>query len=219
MATHRVIADALNLREEPKPTGAIVAILPKGEDVTTESISGDGYWHKVTRANGESGWCAHKYLEDMAHDDAADDEEFPWMAIATRELGVKEYAGAADNPRIVEYLQSTTLGSPGNVPDSTHWCSAFVNWCMERAGYAGTDSAWARSWATWGRATTRPPRGCVVVFKRKCSVEDTKKNCGHVAFFVKQTATHVTVLGGNQSNCVCEARYPRADVLSYRLPR
>jgi len=50
------------------------------------------------------------------------------------------------------------------------WCSAFANWCVERAVHAGA---------------------------------------GHVGFFVKSTATEIRLLGGNQSDKVCESSYSR----------
>ena len=75
----------------------------------------------------------------------------PWLEIAEREQGVAEVPGAGDNPRVVDYLMSTTLGSLENQNDETPWCSAFVNWCMEQAGIKGTNSAWARSWLDWGK--------------------------------------------------------------------
>ena len=124
---------------------------------------------------------------------------------------MQEVAGAAANPRIVEYLHSTTLENGAASTDETPWCSAFANWCVERAGRAGTDSAWARSWLTWGKATKSPTVGCVVVLQRDA-------NKGHVGFFVSRTSTHVRLLGGNQQNRVCEQDYPLANLLGYRAP-
>jgi uncharacterized protein (TIGR02594 family) len=170
----------------------------------------------VATSAGAVAWCAHKYL--VAITDVAQADDFPWFKIALSEIGVKEYSGAADNPRVVEYLSSTNLGAKERRNDETYWCSAFVNWCIEKAGYAGTDSAWARSWQNWGRSIDEPVRGCIVVLKRPCDKSDTKKACGHVAFFISRTEKKVRLLGGNQSSAVQEQNYPVSDVLSYRLP-
>ena len=124
---------------------------------------------------------------------------------------MREVTGSGDNPRIVEYLQSTTLDAPEACQDETPWCSAFANWCVERAGHAGTDSAWARSWLTWGVATDTPREGCIVVLDRGAG-------SGHVGFFVMGTATEIRLLGGNQSDLVGERSYPRQRLMGYRLP-
>jgi len=127
-------------------------------------------------------------------------------------VGVKEYPGNGENPRIVEYLRSTNLSAPESARDETAWCSAFVNWCVEKSGYAGTDSSWARSWLNWGTDIAKPRHGCVVVFKREV-------DHGHVGFYLGETATAIRLLGGNQSNEVKVSTYKKSDLLGYRLPK
>lgn len=210
MSKYQVSAHKLNIREEPKLTGKIVGVLEKDEVVDVMNTSGDGYWHKIRRNNGLMGWSSHKYLVSLENDDKIGTEEFPWMPIAVREIGVYEYTGAADNPRVVEYLRSTTLGEPYRSNDETYWCSAFVNWCVEKAGYAGTDSAWAKNWAHWGKAIDTPRRGCIAVF--------TRDSGGHVGFYIGETDTEVEVLGGNQNDSVCISKYPKSQLISYRVP-
>lgn len=210
MSKYQVTAHKLNIREEPKLIGKIVGVLEKDEVVDVMSTSGDGYWHKIKRNDGLTGWSSHKYLVSLENDDKIGNEEFPWMPIAIREIGVHEYTGAADNPRVVEYLQSTTLGEPYRSNDETYWCSAFVNWCVEKAGYAGTDSAWARTWANWNKTIDTPRRGCIAVF--------TRGSGGHVGFYVGETDTEVEVLGGNQNDSVCTSKYPKSRLISYQVP-
>src|SRR6266851_2221238 len=100
-----------------------------------------------------------------------DTSEFPWMSIARGELGIHEGVNA---DRISEYFRSTTLGDQ---PDSTPWCSAFVNFCMEKSGQARTRSAMARSWLNWGEEAADFVPGCVVVLSRGAPPS------GHVALF------------------------------------
>lgn len=133
-----------------------------------------------------------------------------WLNIASKELGVKEAAGKANNKRIVEYHSTTTLKS---TQDAVAWCSAFVNWVMKMAGYQRTHSAAARSWLGYGQTLTKFKPGCIVVMKRGTSAWQ-----GHVAFGIKEDATRVLCLGGNQNNGVTQAWYPKSKVLGYQMP-
>ena len=136
-----------------------------------------------------------------------------WLDIARAELGTEEVAGSGNNPRILEYLATTTLGRHGRSRDSTPWCSAFVNWCMERAGLEGTNSAMARSWLGWGVDGPLRP-GAVLVFKRG------KAPSGHVGLCVRDGSLDgfVWVIGGNQADSVCEKGYPEQMLLGCRWP-
>ena len=205
---YEVIATGLNLRESGDLDAPVIRLLTKGERLSHVGNSTDGKWLKV-RHRQRIGWVAAKYVQAVPANGAR--AKYPWLDIARGELGVQELASAAANPRIVEYLRSTTLDGGAAFTDETPWCSAFANWCVERAGHAGTDSAWARSWLTWGKPTTFPSVGCIVVLQRDA-------NKGHVGFFVSRTPTRVRLLGGNQQNRVCEADYPLAHLLGYRAP-
>lgn len=133
---------------------------------------------------------------------------FSWHEIAQGEEGTKEVPGSGNNPRIVEYHATTKLKA---TQDSVPWCSSFVNWCVEQAGYKGTDSAAARSWQGWGMECGEfRPNGSIVVMKRKGG--------GHVGFKVGEDAFYVYVLGGNQSDEVNVRKFAHTQVLSYRLP-
>lgn len=204
----KVTAEGLNVREAPSLQARVVDILSRGDIVQLISTSGDGYFHKIIH-KGIEGWASHKYLQLIG--DSAPASKFPWFDIAYKELGTKEVTGSGDNPRIVAYHRSTSLDAPFASNDETPWCSSFVNWCVERSGHAGTDSAWARSWLSWGRPTNTPTKGCIVVFTRGTS-------SGHVAFFISKTATKIKVLGGNQSDEVNISDYPASRLLGYRVP-
>ncbi len=144
----------------------------------------------------------------------------PWMRVAQAEMFVAEVAGRGNNPRIMEYHATTTLGSQ---PDSVPWCSSFVNWCLRQVGIRGTNSAAAASWVNWGQGLEAPRYGCIVQLRTARQGHDraTGSSSGnHVAFFVSQTATHITLLGGNQSNQVKESNYRLSsyDIRAMRWP-
>lgn len=205
---YQVLASGLRLRAAGALDAKVLGVLPKAARLTRLGVSADGKWLKV-RHDKRIGWAASKYLQPVPASPRK--AKYAWYDIARGELGVQEDTGPGSNPRVLEYLRSTTLEDGAASTDETPWCSAFVNWCVERAGHAGTDSAWARSWLTWGKATTKPTAGCVVVLRRLV-------DSGHVGFFVSATATHVRILGGNQSNRVCELDFPLANLLGYRVP-
>ena len=134
------------------------------------------------------------------------------IAKAEMASNVAEAPGAANNPRIVMYHNTTNPWS--GTADSVAWCSSFVNYCVEMAGLVGTDSQRALDWEDWGVDASEDLReGDIVVFERV-------GEGGHVGFFVADLGTHVTVLGGNQSNRIKLSNYPKDGVLGdyhYRL--
>lgn len=141
---------------------------------------------------------------------------------AYNEIGVKEAAGASDNPRVVEYLKTTAIK---NSHDETPWCSAFVNWCCLQAGVPGTNSARARSWLNWG-VEIKPAQaetGDIVILSR-----GNNPLMGHVALFdswlngnrekipYSADANLIYLLGGNQLDMVRKSAYPTSRVLGIR---
>lgn len=131
-----------------------------------------------------------------------------WITIAKRELGTEEIIGGS-NSRIEEYLRTTGK----NTTDETPWCSAFVNWVMSQAGYKGTNSALAHSWADWGDPVAPGTLGSIVVF--------TRGKGGHVGFCVGYDSRtgNIKLLGGNQSDKVRISNYSNRNVISWRWPK
>lgn len=148
--------------------------------------------------------------------DVAAGEPTNWMNTALGERGVKEIAGSRATPSIVMYLSSCKTNQhftrARQLSDETAWCAAFVNWVLKKSGLSSLDTPWAPSWEKYGHSLPIPLYGAVTVIRRSGG------SGRHVAFFVKASASHVTLLGGNQGNRVCEKDYPAADVVAYRWP-
>lgn len=137
-----------------------------------------------------------------------------WMQIARGELGQHEIAGSRDNARILQYHATTTLHARH---DEVPWCSSFVNWTMEKAGYKGTDSAAAISWAHWGNKVNglgNAHEGDIVVIRNRNTGQE------HVGFFVKADSGHFTLLGGNQSDQVKYSNFNKGayEIVAVRRP-
>lgn len=129
-----------------------------------------------------------------------------WMAAARREIGVKEMAGAAHHPRIIEYHATTSLKA---TTDETAWCASFVNWCLRQAGVVGSNSAAAASFINWGKTSTAIPGAICVIHNPAAANTALSVSGNHVGFLVEETATHYRLLGGNQSDSVKISGYPK----------
>jgi uncharacterized protein (TIGR02594 family) len=136
----------------------------------------------------------------------------PWLRVARELIGVKEVSGRKADPRIVELFRLS--GFPEFKSDETAWCAAFIGGCLRLAGYSNRASLLAVQYLHFGKGLGKDPReGCVVVLKPL-----TSGASGHVGFYVDETDTHVTLLGGNQRNVVNERRFPKGYVRAYRWP-
>jgi len=218
---YRVTAVALNIRAAPSKTSQILGYLVKNEVIEKISESPDGNWinHKH---NSVVGWSSTKYLSKIGEDIPQPVGDFAWMPIADKEYGVIEFPGKEHNPRVLEYLSTTTnIGTTWRSQDETPWCSAFVNWCVEKAGYVGTRSALSTSWLKWGRTINEPVKGCIAIFSRNGG--------GHVGFYIDETPTlsetYIKILGGNQEHMETQIgavnlkHYLKSKLLGYRIPK
>lgn len=216
---YRVNTVALNIRETPSLSAPILGHATKDQIIETIGVSPDGYWVKH-RINSVEGWSTKKYLVKL--DERYQADEFPWLEVAEQEFGVVEFPGDEHNPRILEYFASVrNIGMRWKMRDETPWCSAFVNWCVEKAGFEGTKSALSTSWLSWGRETQQPVKGCLAIFSRE-------GGGGHVGFYVDEVQageeTFIRILGGNQDDPETEIGsvnlkyYPKSRLLGYRVP-
>lgn len=136
-----------------------------------------------------------------------DFKEPPWLTAARKDLGIREGAGSADNPRVVQMFAEA--GHPEIKHDSVAWCAAAVGAWLKRAGIKGTGTLWALDYLKWGVALPGPILGAIAVKKRQGG--------GHVTLVVGASSGRVFCLGGNQSDSVNIAAYD-ASVFSYRWP-
>lgn len=145
-------------------------------------------------------------------DDPCPDGAPPWMQSMWRDKGISELPGKAHNAKIVAYFADA--GFPSIKDDETAWCAAAVNAHLERSGVAGSKSLAARSFEKWG-VDCAPKLGAIVVMWRGSRTGWQ----GHVGLYVRETATHVYVLGGNQGDALTVAAFRKTQVLGYRWPR
>jgi uncharacterized protein (TIGR02594 family) len=92
------------------------------------------------------------------------------------------------------------------------WCATFMNMVLAKAGYSGTNSDAAKSFAQYGRRVSEPKVGAIAVLTRG-------KNGGHVGVVSGIDANgNPIIISGNHGNKVGEAIYPRTRVIAYVMP-
>ncbi|HZG44916.1 MAG TPA: TIGR02594 family protein [Allosphingosinicella sp.] len=134
-----------------------------------------------------------------------------WVRIARELIGTREVPGPRHNGLIAKGW--ARLGAGWFNDDETPWCGFFVAHCVQAAGLKypkGGSFARAKAWLDWGVASA-PVIGAVAVFGRIGG--------GHIGFVVGESATHLYVLGGNQSNAVSIAPITKRRLLGLRWPR
>lgn len=98
-------------------------------------------------------------------------------------------------------------------PLITPWCAAFINACERAVGNPGNGMYNARSFLTYGTKVSLADaqKGDIVIFSRGGSTWQ-----GHVSYFYKLENGLLLVLGGNQSDSVCIAKYDINRILGVR---
>jgi uncharacterized protein (TIGR02594 family) len=92
------------------------------------------------------------------------------------------------------------------------WCATFMNMVLAKAGYSGTNSDAAKSFAQYGRRVSEPKVGAIAVLTRG-------KNGGHVGVVSGIDANgNPIIISGNHGAKVGEAIYPRSRVIAYVMP-
>ena len=92
------------------------------------------------------------------------------------------------------------------------WCARFMNFVLERTGYAGTGSDAAKSFASYGRRISRPQYGAIAVLSRKGG--------GHVGVVtgVDRNGNPILIAGNNGRRQVGISVYPKRRVIAYVMP-
>lgn len=132
------------------------------------------------------------------------------VAAALAEFGVRETAGAANTPQILQWAVEAGLASDYRA-DSIPWCGLFMAHVARVAGREPPPAPlWALSWARFGVEGGQPELGDVLVFMRQGG--------GHVGLYIGEDSRCYHVLGGNQGDRVCIARIAKERLYAVRQP-
>lgn len=93
----------------------------------------------------------------------------------------------------------------------TLWCARFMNMVLHQAGYRGTGSDAARSFASYGRRVSGPRVGAIAVMARRGG--------GHVGIVsgIDRKGNPI-VISGNYGHRVAEASISRGRIYAYVMP-
>ena len=139
--------------------------------------------------------------------------------LAQRFVGIQEVSGNVANPQILAMLK---LDNKWPKDDSVPWCAAFMNYIAWLLRLPRSKSLRARSWLLIGESIpiSEAKVGFDVVILKRGGLNqpgpEVIKAKGHVGWFAGVDGGHVILLGGNQSDTVSLAGYPKKRVLGVR---
>ncbi len=92
------------------------------------------------------------------------------------------------------------------------WCATFMNFVLAKAGYAGTGSDAAKSFASYGKRVSEPRIGAIAVLSRG-------RRGGHVGIVTGIDSNgNPIIISGNHGHRVGEGLYSRSRVIAYVMP-
>ncbi len=143
---------------------------------------------------------------------------------ANARVAREERASRLISMRITEMPKRPLFGWPALVSEarkymgtnptarSKLWCATFMNMVLAKAGYTGTKSDAAKSFAAYGHRVSMPEVGAIAVLTRG-------KNGGHVGVVSGiDNSGNPIIISGNHGHRVGEAIYPRSRVIAYVMP-
>ncbi len=152
----------------------------------------------------------------------------PWLLKMRSMNGLSETPGTADNTKILAMADNIATIFPDMKSycdqynhDSIPWCGLTVADCVATYGIRppfvkGSDTdcfLWARSWADDPNyVVLKTPRlGCIVVL--------TRSGGGHVSLYESTSGSNYMLRGGNQSDAINLAAFPKSSVIALVWPK
>lgn len=135
------------------------------------------------------------------------------LAGANGSLASGTYSGVAMSGGSGSYLVSEARRYIGGNPTGrgSLWCARFMNMVLQHAGYRGTGSDMARSFASYGQRVSGPQVGAIAVMGRRGG--------GHVGIITGIDAQgNPIMISGNNGNRVREAPVSRGRIFAYVMP-
>lgn len=133
----------------------------------------------------------------------------PWMAEMHRKMGLHEIR---DNAALIAWLKiGRYLGNPRDLP----WCGDAIESCIAKtlpSEPLPANPFFAQAWNTFGVDVKVPLVGGIGVIR-------WTPTSGHVGIVAGIDGGTVYMLGGNQSNSISVAGFPRSKFIGFRWPK
>lgn len=133
----------------------------------------------------------------------------PWMAELHRRMGLHEVTHKAS---LIDFLKiGKFLGDPARLP----WCGDAIESAVAKvlpSEALPSNPFWAQAWASFGIDVREPIVGAIGVIRWSAKA-------GHVGVVAGVEAGKVILLGGNQSNAITLASFPRDRFIAFRWPK
>lgn len=133
----------------------------------------------------------------------------PWMAELHRMIGLHE---RRNNATLNDYMRKwgRWLGDVAKLP----WCGDMIESAVAKTlpdEPLPTSPFWAQSWKNFGRDVADPIVGSIGVIR-------WNSRSGHVGVVAGVDGGRVNLLGGNQSDAITIASFPRSKFIAFRWP-
>ena len=133
-----------------------------------------------------------------------------WITEATKHIGLKEIKGKQHNKTILQWVKNL---NGWFTDDETPWCGTFIAQCLQEAD-RDVPKHWYRALAylKYGTKLDKPAYGSIAVMSRSGG--------GHATFVVGESedGKYIIGLGGNQSDMVNLAKFPKSRISAYVWP-
>jgi uncharacterized protein (TIGR02594 family) len=135
-------------------------------------------------------------------------DEPKWVTLGRQDIGFHEIG---NNQGIGTFIAQAHCGQQGDP-----WCAIWANAKIEQAGLPGTRSASSQSFRTNANFVKLggPALGAISVYWRG----SPNSGLGHVGFYMGETDTQISTLGGNESDAVRIQFEPRTQLIGYWWP-
>ena len=135
-------------------------------------------------------------------------DEPKWVTLGRQDIGFHEIG---NNQGIQKFIDQAHCGQEGDP-----WCAIWANAKLEQAGFTGTRSASSQSFRTNSNFVKLdgPALGAIAVYWRT----SPNSGLGHVGFYLGETDTQISTLGGNESDAVRIQFEPESQLIGYWWP-
>jgi uncharacterized protein (TIGR02594 family) len=170
--------------------------------------------YQASRGFSQTGVLTHVELDLL---DIRGNSDIPWLDRAIELKGVREVPGTRSNPTIMGWADwlKARLSNFYYKNDDIPWCGLFMGYIISYtlpSEKLPSNPLFARNWLKFGTYLPEPKPGAIMVFSRG-------KASGHVGLYTGETSSSYLILGGNQSNQVSVAPYPKSRLLGIRWPK